>query len=197
MGPPSTDLLPGEYPACPSVWRLRGPVKGNAPMRPGTLSPILPTWDVLPLSDYLRPAWAGLLPLGQLPCRPGLRRMPSLRQAPLHGSLSRARSRVPKGSLATRIRRALDRDLAGLRIGHRRDGDLLQLARHRLPLQPAARLGGRWVECAPTPTWPEGPKIGRRCPARCIVLGDGDLASGRSCPVSVSVSVGDARRSPR
>jgi len=49
------------------------------------------------------------------------------------------------------------------------------------------------VECAPTPTWPGGPKVGRRRPAHHGPPGDGDLATGRACAVLQSAHAACAR----
>ena len=48
------------------------------------------------------------------------------------------------------------------------------------------------AECAPTPTWPEGPKIGRRRPGASHTRGHGDQVTDGSTPNCRSA--GPARR---
>lgn len=59
----------------------------------------------------------------------------------------------------------------------------MEPARHRWPYGGMSVWSATGVECAPTPTWPGGPKIGRRRPARHGPPGDDDLVAAGSCAV--------------
>lgn len=95
-----------------------------------------------------------------------------------------SRSRVPKGSLATRRGRALDRDLAGLQ--DEAPGGMATSCSSRTSADPYGGMSAgsaAGVECAPAPTWPEGPKIGSRRPAHHGPPSNGDLVTDGSCAV--------------
>ena len=51
-----------------------------------------------------------------------------------------------------------------------------------LTLRRAARAVGRGVECAPAPTWPEGPKEGSRRPRATVPLAASQLRADAAPP---------------